>query len=82
MNIEKKKLLDKLRKDYNLSNDFKINIINPQGMIIMGRSNKLSAQQLKDFEIIKRKYKNVIDIMSYDDLLSILSRIITKFQGV
>ncbi|WP_173968464.1 Shedu anti-phage system protein SduA domain-containing protein [Flavobacterium collinsii] len=40
--------------------------------VIMGREKKLSNEQNKDFEVAKRKYKNVIDIISYDDLLNIL----------
>jgi hypothetical protein len=35
----------------------------------MGRDNELSADQHQDFEVIKRKYSNVIDIITYDDLL-------------
>jgi hypothetical protein len=50
--------------------DFEIHITNPKGFIIMGRDNNLSKEQKNDFEIVKRKYKNVIDILSYDDLLN------------
>ena len=49
--------------------DFKIKIINPNGLIIMGRDSSLVGQQKDDFEIIKRKYKNIVDILTYDDLL-------------
>lgn len=52
-----------------LSINVKINIVNPNGMIIMGLDNNLSPEQLADFEIIRRKHKNVIDIITYDDLL-------------
>lgn len=52
-----------------LPEGMKIKITNPSGMIIMGRDKFLSQSQLKDFEIIKRKYKHVIDIFTYDDLL-------------
>ncbi len=40
----------------------------------------LSLPQLFDFELIKRKYANIVDILSYDDLLSRLSKIIEKFR--
>jgi hypothetical protein len=33
-------------------------------------------QQMADFEVIKRKYKNVLDIITYDDLLERLRRIV------
>lgn len=52
-----------------LPKNFDIHITNPKGFIIMGRENNLSKAQKNDFEVVKRKYKNVIDILSYDDLL-------------
>lgn len=52
-----------------LPENLEIKITNPNGMIIMGRDTNLTKEQLSDFEIIKRKYKNVIDIFTYDDLL-------------
>ena len=58
-----------------------VRITNPKAMIIAGRSNNLSDQQLFDFEIMKRQYANLMDIMSYDDLLARLSRIIEKFSN-
>jgi Shedu protein SduA, C-terminal len=58
----------------------KVKITNPKAIVIAGRSNTLSAQQLFDFELVKRKYANIIDILSYDDLLGRLSSIIEKFK--
>jgi hypothetical protein len=71
---------DTLTSDYKsqLPKDFKIKITNPNGLIIMGREDKLSLQQKSDFEIIKRKYKNIIDIMTYDDLIRRLENILSK----
>jgi hypothetical protein len=59
---------------------FEINITNPKGFIIMGRENNLSIEQKKDFEVVKRKYKNVIDIISYDDLLNRLKFMIQQIK--
>lgn len=59
--------------------DMEIKITNPGGFIIMGRKNNLSKVQLQDFEIIKRKYKNLIDILTYDDLIERLEFIIGKW---
>lgn len=43
---------------------------NKQGaIVIMGRDNNLTQAQRQDFEVVKRKYKNIIDIITYDDLL-------------
>jgi hypothetical protein len=73
-----KKLSEKY-KDL-LPSGLNISISNPQGLIIMGRDNDLDKEQSRDFEIIKRKYKNVIDILTYDDLMRRLEFIINKFR--
>lgn len=52
-----------------LPESFEIKITNPSGIIIMGRGNNLSTEQRADFEVVKRKYKNVVDIITYDNLL-------------
>ncbi len=43
----------------------------------MGRKPSILNEQIQDFEIIKRKYKNVMDIITYDDLLNRLQAIIS-----
>jgi len=63
-----------------LPEDFEIKITNPSGLVIVGRSNNLNAEQKVDFEVIKRKYKNLLDIITYDDLLERLHRIIEAWQ--
>jgi hypothetical protein len=60
--------LTKTYKD-ELPENFHIKITNPNGLIIMGRENNLSPEQKLDFEVIKRKYKHVLDIITYDNLL-------------
>lgn len=74
---------NKLMKKYEsqLPDKFKIKITNPKGLIIMGRENNLSTEQKRDFEVIKRKYKNVVDILSYDDLLNRLRLIIDQLRS-
>lgn len=61
--------------------NFQIHITNPSAIIIMGREVGLSKEQLQDFEIIKRKYKNVVDIITYDDLLNRLNYIIEQLKS-
>ncbi len=63
-----------------LPDNFKIKITNPGGIIIMGRDNNLSSDQIEDFEVIRRKYKNIMDIITYDDLLRRLKTIIVQFE--
>lgn len=58
-----------------------LRITNPRAIIIAGRSHTLSHQQLFDFEFMKRKYANIMDILSYDDLLLRLSNIVNKFRA-
>lgn len=60
--------------------NFEIKITNPKGMIIIGRSSDFVRDQEFDFEIIRRKYANVIDIMTYDDLLQRIDNIIAMIR--
>ncbi len=48
----------------------------------MGRENNLTNEQLGDFEIIKRKYKNVIDIITYDELIKRIEQLIEKYDHI
>ncbi len=56
--------------------DLKISVVNPKGILILGRSNDFDNKQKLDFEIIRRKYASIIDILTYDDLLRRLSNVI------
>lgn len=71
------KLNNKLK---DIPNGLKIHINNPQGLLLMGRSDQMTQEQLFDFEIIKRQYKNIVDIMTYDDLLKRLENIVKFFS--
>ena len=59
---------------------FAIRILNPQGILLLGRSNDFTPQQRSDFELIKRQYKHIADIMTYDDLLWRLKNIIAALS--
>jgi hypothetical protein len=58
---------------------FSIKITNPSGIVIMGRDIDLSINQRRDFEVIKRKYKNIVDIITYDDLVRRLEAVLEQF---
>jgi len=58
-----------------------IKIVNPSGMIIMGRDASLTPDQRTDFEVIRRKYRHVVEIMTYDDLLRRLKVIRAQFES-
>ncbi len=68
------------KRSSELPSGMQIRVTNPKAMIILGRDNDFIADQKFDFEIIKRKYANIVDIMTYDDLLRRLENIIAKFK--
>ena len=61
--------------------DFKIRIINPSGIVIMGRSNTLSDAQRREFEVLRRDSKGVVDIVTYDDLLARLQAVLDQLRS-
>lgn len=79
---------DKLTEKYKdlLPPGLRIRITNPKALLILGRDRKpdgtpaLAAEQLFDLEVIKRKYANMIDIITYDDLTRRLDRIIASLK--
>ncbi len=77
---EEENLSEKYNNILNIYN-LKIKITNPKGVIIAGRSNNWNEEQKLDFEIIKRKYAHVIDIITYDDLIKRLENLVTKFSN-
>lgn len=63
-----------------LPSGIELKITNPKAMILLGRDNDFVGQQRFDFEIIRRKYANVLDIMTYDDLLRRVANIIEMMK--
>jgi hypothetical protein len=57
-----------------------IKVVNPKALVILGRDNNFTAQETFDFEIIRRKYANLMDIITYDDLLRRLDNIIAQLR--
>lgn len=61
-----------------------IRVTSPKAMIILGRDlgpdgqSALSESQLFDLEVIKRKYTNMMDILTYDELLRRLNNMIAS----
>lgn len=73
-----KKIQDKVRN--HLPSNFRLKVVNLQGILLLGRSNNLTDEQLFDFEIIKRQHKNIVDIMTYDDLLKRFRNILNQIK--
>jgi len=67
------------KRESELPNNLRVQITNPKGLILLGRDADFEGDQRFDFEIIRRQYANIIDIMTYDDLLRRLDNIISKF---
>lgn len=69
-----------------LPEGMEIRITNPKALIIMGRDKRpgggsaMTPGQIFDLEIIKRKYANMVDIITYDDLLRRLDNTISALK--
>ncbi len=59
----------------------KIKITNPCGIVIMGRDHEMTEVQRRDFEVFRRQNKNIVDIITYDDLLRRLQVVIQQFKA-
>lgn len=68
-----------------LPNGMRIRISNPKATVIVGRDQiggaQMTGDQMLDFELIKRKYANIMDIITYDDLLRRLNNTIAALDG-
>ena len=76
--VEKSQIEVRKKLESMLPETVNIDFVNPQGLLIAGRSNEFDAQQKKDFELIKRQYKHIADIMTYDDLLRRVTNIVVS----
>lgn len=63
-----------------LPSGLEIKIANPKAFILTGRDGNLSKQERFDFEFVRRKYSNVVDIITYDDLLRRLENVIDTLK--
>ncbi|MBN8647950.1 MAG: DUF4263 domain-containing protein [Caulobacterales bacterium] len=70
------------KKKINLPSGLEIKVTSPKTMLIIGFSSKLSSNAKRDFEVIRRKYSNMLDIITYDDLIARVERIIENFRKV
>lgn len=68
----------KIKEKYDI--DIKINIRNPKFTIILGRSYEFTEKQQKDFRTIKTQYNNVNEILSYDDVIIKIERLLDTFR--
>lgn len=59
--------------------DFDLHFSNPKGLILLGDCN-FSEEEKYDFELIRKHYGNMIDIVTYNDLLERFERILTQLD--
>jgi hypothetical protein len=59
----------------NLPEHMKLRCLNPHGILLIGYANFAQEEQ-RDFDLIRRQYSHVADIITYNDLLDRLNRII------
>ncbi len=57
-----------------------VRVANPRGLLLLGRGDGLNEEQSQDLELIRRQYKHVADIMTYDDLLARLRNIVSALE--
>lgn len=80
MQKDGKATLRRKKRKSELPAGIELKITNPKAMILLGRDNDFAGQQRFDFEIIRRKYANMLDIMTYDDLLRRVANIIEMMR--
>jgi len=64
-----------------LPTGLKVRIASPSGLAILGRDHNLTPAQRHDFEIIRRQYKHIADIITYDDLLRRLKLVLEQLRA-
>lgn len=57
-------------------------VTNPKAIVILGRdrADSVAGEWAIDLEVVKRKYANMMDIMTYDDLLRRLDNVIASLR--
>ena len=61
--------------------DFELKATHPKGFILFGRDDQLDDEKKKtDFQIIRNMYADIIDIITYDDLINRFENIIKALE--
>lgn len=68
------------RNSSKLPQGLEIKIANPKAFILAGRDYNLSLEERFDLEFVRRKYSNMMDIVSYDDLLRRVNNIVAALD--
>lgn len=60
---------------FQLPDDFNLKFLNPHGILLIGYCKFTEAEQ-RDFDLVRRQYAHITDIITYDDLLARIKRIV------
>lgn len=77
LNFERQ-INEKYLKDYR--EGFKLKVVNPKGIILIGKSSDLTNKQLLDLEVIRKMYSNIVDIYTYNDVITMLENILYQIK--
>ncbi len=73
----KKDIIKKLNeKNIFTFNEDNLYVNNPKGYLLFGRSNELTPDMMYDYQLIKRQFKDVVEIMTYDELLAMIENLL------
>ncbi len=73
---------EKFKKETGIPMDFKLKANSSKGYIIYGRDKQLldNGKMKEDFQIVRNMYANIIDIITYDDLVRRLKNMISALS--
>lgn len=74
---------EKFKKEANIPKEFQLKATSPKGYIIYGRDKQLEGNEKMstDFQIVRNMYSNVIDIITYDDLIRRLENMLKALES-
>ncbi|WP_251575671.1 Shedu anti-phage system protein SduA domain-containing protein [Limosilactobacillus agrestimuris] len=76
------KIKSKIRnkENYKISQNFHLKFSNPKGILLIGHCKFTELERI-DFDIIRKQYNNIMDIITYDDLLDRLERLLAFYKS-
>lgn len=63
-----------------LPEDLKLNFVHPRGILLIGHCD-FTQEEKQDFDILRRQYSHIADIITYDDLLNRFDRILKSLNS-
>ena len=75
-----RKITEKIKDE--LPEGLEIHILNPRGLMLIGNTEQFNGnkERMEAMEIVRRQYSHIMDIITYDDLVERLVRMIRKME--